>query len=91
MAPQEDKQRAIRVVASSFPVLSDAFLMTSCVSIIHHPSNFHRLEDNILFSVPTASVSVSIPGAAALMKYLSHQVIKTAQGKLCLMVALVNS
>lgn len=94
ITPEADKPCAIRVVASSYPVLSDAFLMTLRVSIIRHSSKTElpqvRGRYLVLF-VPTACVSVSIPGAIALMKYLSHQVIKTALGKLCLMVALVNS
>lgn len=48
-----------------------------------------RLEGSVYLG--RLPVSVSIPQAAGVMKCLSCQVIKTALGKLCLMVAALNS
>lgn len=82
----------MRHVASSSPLRSNALPLTSVVFIAQHPSNENLPVVRGQNYAPFFKVYLlcfCLP--SALMKCLSHQVIKTALGKLCLMFAWANS
>lgn len=98
ITPEEDKPRAIWVTAASHPVLPVAFLWVSVLSRIQNACSKNYFERTprvrgqySALLAPAALHFCVHSGAVALMKCLSCQVVKTALGKLCLMVAVVNS
>lgn len=104
ITPADDKPRTTLLLASSYPVLSNVSdphvsLLSKilCFFLFTSP---HSLTGQKHFGTEAArrfrgqfllALSVSIPGAVAVMKCLSRQVIRTALGKLSLMDAAAKS
>lgn len=104
ITPADDKPQTTLLLASSYPVLSN--VSDPHVSLLSKILGFflftspHSLAGQKLFGREAArrfrgqyllALSVSIPGAGAVMKCLSRQVIRTALGKLSLMDAAAKS
>lgn len=104
ITPADDKARTTLLLASSYPVLSNVsdphvsllpkilflFLFTSPNSLTGQ-KHFGTEAARRFRGQYLLALSVSIPGAAAVMKCLSRQVIRTALGKLSLMDAAAKS